>query len=451
MRVRRSIVILVPLMAALLVFWGCSVDVNLPEPPIDEVPVDEPLPDESSVTPDISDEELNDILVAIGPQVSEIRGLNAPAGVGHNLISRADIEERFGGGEDDPYLITEGELYKLLGTFGSDVDFPALLGRLQGNSIGAFFSGREGIINVQHDSGSGLLFSTLQLYAHEYVHYLQSVQGLEQGSSWFERFFEGGLLSPDELNAVDALLEGDARFTENLYREVYRDSFPLLEDWEADPELMALRDHLLVQTTLFPYEQGSEFVGAIYEKGGFDAVNALYDEVPISSEQVLHPELYPDETPIELPARLTQPPNGWQLSDDPTFSGAYGEFFIRAWLETIGTTNATASSAAAGWGNDNLYLLNSFDSGEYGLQWVIAWDDPTTDTVQFAGALSEAIKSNPDLNDGSCGDATDISWSADTGVLVHQIQDDPTVGAVTRIAIAPSCEAALELLSEGNG
>ena len=160
-----------------------------------------------------------------------------------------------------------------------------------------------------------------------------------------------------------------------------------------------------------------------------------------------------------MPTDVTVPPSGWETVE--YLSGAYGEFFILSWLETLGTTKVAASSAAAGWGNDYLALLRSDDDAdELAILWTIAWDDPATDTLEFAIALIEAIITQVSapaaivngltIESNTCGVDDNISWKADTGVLVHQIQDDPTVGAVTRIAIAPSCEAALELLDESN-
>ena len=55
--------------------------------------------------------------------------------------------------------------------------------------------------------------------------------------------------------------------------------------------------------TYFPYLDGYAFVNAIRGRGDWDAVDAVWAAQPVSTEQILHPELYPDELPvaIELP------------------------------------------------------------------------------------------------------------------------------------------------------
>jgi hypothetical protein len=54
-------------------------------------------------------------------------------------------------------------------------------------------------------------------------------------------------------------------------------------------------------TVYAPYAAGPDFVRALRERGGWTAVNDAYDAFPVSTEQVIHPEAYPDEQPVVVP------------------------------------------------------------------------------------------------------------------------------------------------------
>ena len=399
--------------------------------------------------------DLEILLSQVESQVRDIRGLDAPEESIYTLTSDEEFVEMLSESIADNTQAEEGEVYKLLGTLAADVDFVKLYSDLFGGGIAGFYSDDQ--IEVRHDPGDEVSRTFIGTYAHEYVHYLQdrnfNIQDVRSG------------LTDEEAFAYIALVEGDATLSEEVFDLAYNFDYAHLSDagFEFSSgffnalESLGGASHLILDLVYFPYVQGTQFVKQIYANGGNDyrVVNELYSNPPISTEQILHPELYPNDGAVELAEGLTVPPSGWETVE--YLSGAYGEFFILSWLETLRAP--IASAAAAGWGNDYLALLRSDDDAdELAILWTIAWDDPETDTEELEIALASAIAghdSAPEVNDltirsNTCGADDNISWKADTGVLVHQIQGDPTVDAVTRIAIAASCEAALELLDESN-
>ena len=122
---------------------------------------------------------------------------------------------------------------------------------------------------------------------------------------------------------------------------------------------------------VFPYAEGMAFVSALLNVGQLDAIDEAFDNPPVSTEQILHPEKYfENEMPsaVLLPDLLTALGAGWSEID----SDVMGEFFIRTYLETTASEGA-AALAAAGWGGDR-YVLVQGPQEERVFVAVIAWD-----------------------------------------------------------------------------
>ena len=62
----------------------------------------------------------------------------------------------------------------------------------------------------------------------------------------------------------------------------------------------------LKQSLVFPYFAGLHFVQRARRQGGWRRVDALYADLPASTEQILHPEKYWDaakrDDPVDVPA-----------------------------------------------------------------------------------------------------------------------------------------------------
>ena len=455
--------------------------------------------------PVFSQSELDALLRQVEVRTRELRGLEAPAEPIYTLVPIEGFNEDVAEAYIYTYRDSHREtVYKLLGTLNADVDIVSLLVPTVTRVRGGNYDGKRIRISYEDDNDDPFVLDRFfTTYAHEYTHYLQDRH--------FDIFhsilsFELNFFSMDRYDTSRALVEGEATLVGALYYNKYRENYaptqetPTLASRVTTSFDDPLRGFLL--NFAFSYEYGANFVARFVpeleaydfptiissitdtrfisddalsrnvdqarsvpqsETYDFTAVDALYSNPPVSSEQILHPELYPDHTPIEIPEGLLSIPGGWNLTDttsNPLLHGAYGEFFIRAWLETLKVDVELAYNAAAGWGNDHFTLLQS-DDDELAILWTIIWDDPETDSAELADALTDTITKqhdvtastvvrDPTIESNTCGVDSNISWKADTGVLVHQIQTDPTVGDVTKIAIAASCEAALELLDESN-
>lgn len=134
------------------------------------------------------------------------------------------------------------------------------------------------------------------------------------------------------------------------------------------------------RSLMFPYMTGCDFVNAHRRQGGWEAVNAIYTDLPVSSEQILHPERYwTGDEPLPLELKLPLP--GWKALGQDTG----GEFTLRVFLEQHGVANFKA--AAEGWGNDRLAVYEK--ANQACLVWLTRWDDES-EAEEFARAAREA-------------------------------------------------------------
>jgi hypothetical protein len=137
------------------------------------------------------------------------------------------------------------------------------------------------------------------------------------------------------------------------------------------PDTSAVPGWMLRQLQ-FPYLAGFAFVNGLRAAGDWAAVDAAYDDAPVSTEQVLHPEKYLDrEPPVEVEALplAERFGVGWEGIEPNTI----GEAMIDIWLVELGAEQEAATAAAAGWGGDRLAVASG-PGGDWAMAWRIAWD-----------------------------------------------------------------------------
>jgi hypothetical protein len=106
-----------------------------------------------------------------------------------------------------------------------------------------------------------------------------------------------GRLSTDERTARESLLAGDAGLTRFLFSIQNPKAEPKFDMPAEDP------DHPLNQVpmpvflremAMFPFMRGFEFAQALHSAGEFPQLNAAYSRPPVSTAEVIEPELYLD-------------------------------------------------------------------------------------------------------------------------------------------------------------
>jgi hypothetical protein len=323
------------------------------------------------------------------------------------------------------------------------VDLGPLVRYFLPESIAGFYDPETGSIYIVNDVGI-LGESDYTIFAHEYGHALQdqhfdllSLEFDEIGTSYDQL---------DRLNAARALIEGDAVLLQSQYERAYTSSHEDgrslavsgLNLWPAawsPSDIASMQSPPIDDVFLFPYIYGEIFVRDLYDRGGWEAVNAAYADPPVSTEHILHPESYradDEPVPVSIVPLADTLGSGWRLA----FEDSIGEFMLRIYLQSQLGADA-AARAAAGWGGDLSVVY--YDEDTYDLVMVLrsAWDAPA-EAEEFLGAyVAYAARryghpANEIVGALSCwyGDDTLCVTGTGSGVLVVLGPDASTVDTV---------------------
>lgn len=311
--------------------------------------VDNTVPNESE-SANIENLELNSQTITdsqrkIIEKAEEIRGLSAKGDFNLMFKTQEQLREQLINDllEDttEQDFQNEHDLMTLLGFIPDGMDLKSFYLDFYSEQIAGFYDKEE---NRMYLIDGGSATENSLTLAHEYTHFLQ-----------FDHF---DLDDTCEDNAeacliMDAVLEGDATLTETmlsaepdlgLYQETSSDS----ETSVFDSAPKYYQNYLL-----FPYQYGYDFVARFYQQGRFDAVNELYNNPPESIEQVMHPEKYLTDKPIDV---LFDPfqdviAESCELVSDNVLNEADILWLLNsAYDENWRLPDRTAKQAAEGWG-----------------------------------------------------------------------------------------------------
>ncbi len=162
-----------------------------------------------------------------------------------------------------------------------------------------------------------------------------------------------------------------------------------IEEMNKDPKLSKapayIRDELL-----FPYLEGTTFTQQFLKAHtGWKDLNLLFENPPLSTQQILHPDLYlkgvsPHE--IKLPDWKGVVPADWKLLEE----NVIGEFGFGEILKQLLDQKA-ADSLSPAWTGDRYAVFENTKTNDTPL--VLRLDlDNTDDAVRFFGQYSEALE-----------------------------------------------------------
>lgn len=149
---------------------------------------------------------------------------------------------------------------------------------------------------------------------------------------------------------------------------------------------------IIRRSLIFPYLSGMKFVIGLRSGSSWKQFDRIYDNPPVSTEQILHPDRYVEG---DEPVVLNYDPSPVLESYEPIYNTVFGEFQMRLFLqqhakpatERSGDRSIDPVEAAAGWDGDRLYAFQN-DAGRVLLTHLSVWDT-TRDAVEYYNTLVE--------------------------------------------------------------
>ncbi len=312
----------------------------------------------------LSPAELEAIYAKIEGQVIALRGLEARKTVDPTILDEAGLTDyaKKSFNEENPpeYIAAYERFYKAMGQLEPNVDLEdEFIKLLSSQVLGLYDQDSKNLYVVARSGTVGV--TERATFAHEFDHALQ-----DQHFDANAFTLSGALDQSDRLLARLSVLEGDAYVltVQWAQQNLSGEELSTFLTESSDPETLALLQQIpsvISDGVEFPAATGFLFVFGVFQEGGWDAVDALYERPPESTEQILHPDLYvAGEKPIvvTVPTDLARSMGaGWTEA----FQDTYGEFGLRQWLrQVIDDTvakDAAADAAADGWGGDRVVFL----------------------------------------------------------------------------------------------
>ncbi|HSM07588.1 MAG TPA: hypothetical protein VLA33_01045 [Gemmatimonadota bacterium] len=330
------------------------------------------------------------------PEVERLSGLPAREALRLGIRSRADLEafleaeleEQFAGERMGNVV----RAYARFGLVPDTLDLEPLLSRLLLEQVAGFYDPKSDTLFVVEGISQELVDGVL---VHEMVHALQD-QYVDLDS-----LVEATRQRNDPGMAVQAAVEGHATFV--MYEwmlgqmtggSVDLSRMPRLSE-SLDSEALASAGiempelqqapAVIREQLLFPYVSGLDFIQVRWA-GADGRVPPLGDALPVTTEQILHPERWgaPELVPPAPLEFATAASGEWS----EVYSDGLGEIDTRILLREFLTDRDRADAAAAGWDGD-IYRLLEGPSGEV-LVWVSRWDT-RSEATEFARAMERVL------------------------------------------------------------
>jgi len=404
-------------------------------------PTPKPTPEvtDDSACPPL-DADLLFQMAEIESQVTQLRGILPSESVSRSLLTPDELREHviyeFLGDYTQEDALQDARLLSLLGLIEPGIDLWQLYADMFAEQIAGFYDTETDEMIVICGSGFGGVERLT--YAHEYTHALQDqAYDIRDGLQYNNDACDS---DSERCFAIQALIEGDATLLQEQWLRTFagdEDRSDMLEFF-ADfnmPVFDGAPTYIQSELT-FPYFWGLHFIRTLYLDGGWAAIDTAYQNPPLSSEQILHPERYPKDPPVALvsPSASDALNSGWEK----TVHDALGEWATRMVLyEHLPIDQA--SLAAEGWGGDLLFYFYNEEDGVDALVLITQWDT-IRDTHEFSAAFRDYGLSR--FGDPEISSSTSTQWIYKDGISFFE-----RVSNQTRWILAPD-QQTLEILQK---
>jgi hypothetical protein len=297
--------------------------------------------------------ELRATVAELKAFVENERGLKFKEEVKVTLLSEKEFQEYIASAGDDPEAKAQAEeidggqvVFEALGLIDKNLDLAALGEKAAGQGVLGWYDTEADRLFIRGNRVSPFLKTIL---VHELTHALQD----QHFDIVREDLYEA---DDDSSLGLEAVVEGDATRIEYAYYESLTAEEERLVELEAnkagDPTTPDIPEALVAVMGL-PYEVGPIFLEAIFQAGGTAKINEAIKNPPVTSEQLLYPDLY---LKGEAARPVAKPPADAAVLDDGMFSQILLVVILNEAMDP-----ETAFEAADGWGGDQYVAWRNGD------------------------------------------------------------------------------------------
>ncbi|WP_435320482.1 Hvo_1808 family surface protein [Haloarchaeobius sp. TZWSO28] len=349
----------------------------------------------------VSDAELDALVSVTMARVEYIRGLEYLEPVDVKIISRAEYREQLaeGSNETEDHSLWNNQVWEALFIVGEDENISDEFNKLFGSNVLGYYAPKtDEMIIVSTDPDQPTVDPNVLV--HEMVHALQD-QHFDLTSSLKD--------VQDEQLARNGVVEGEANYVTALFKQHCGTTWTCTQsppNTGADTSGESPATGLLI-AIFQPYSDGPVWMDYMVQQKGWQAVTYSFENMPTTTEAVIHPANTDRPTRVEVTDATT---GGWarfesgdEGADVLGEASIYAMFYhlakeensrvISAYditnVESSYDTYNYVSKPSAGWAGDRIVPYHN--EGEYGYVWATEWDT-TTDAREFYEAYTDVLE-----------------------------------------------------------
>jgi len=362
----------------------------------------------------LSEEEFDAYVSRAMARVEYVRQAEFQRDVPVEVISREEFQRQRSANTtpNASFDAWNDQVWEALFVIGEDREANEELRSATGQSTAGFYVPAKDHIRIITDSPENPTIDNATL-VHELTHALQDQQGDLGEQITATETQDAGL-------ATDGVVEGEANYIERQYTERCGVEWECVETPSSESSGAQEPPNLgILLTLLQPYSDGPVYIDYLLDQGGWDAVDAAFEDPPTSTEQIIHLK---DEEPVPIDYR-DRARNGWETFPNQGVDGSdtVGEasMYVMFWYQARTARAQTVSprsvvettspldmynydaTPSAGWGNDRVfpYHKGTGEDAQYGYVWVTEWDTER-DAAQFHNAYRAILDAHDARSQG---------------------------------------------------
>jgi hypothetical protein len=343
------------------------------------------------------------------PPVLEIRSRDQVREFLLQKLREPDVQKQLGNQE---------VVYKLLGMIPDTMHLADFFVKVLTEQIIGYYDPKTKVLYVVKDAPEEYAGITIM---HELVHALQdqyvNLDSIEHVSG-----------DDDRAAAAQGVIEGQATYEQayimaggsgNVAAQLpggWESMRQTIREAQATQPVFSSAPLFIQETLLFPYINGADFVRRF--KGKYPG-KLPFDNMPVSTEQLMHDSSYFGHTP-DVPSVVALPP-----AAEKPYENDLGEFGTRLLVYQFTRDQDQSIRAAGGWDGDRYRLVQT--GGGSGLAWVTVWDTPG-DAAEFVSALDDVMQKRFFVKPKVSGERRTFTTSKRTiDVEVRELNGRPVV------------------------